>query len=274
MPRLSSLISCLALCALASVAWAAEGVLHIMPLGDSITAADNPGYRGFLYRMLVDGGLHVDLVGTQSSKPSLPAGVELDPDHEGHGGFTVGPGPSQADRWTGGKGSLFANLDDWLAPGRAQTKQVDIILLHVGVNDVANIKELDPTYDVERDFIGRYAGLVDKILGLRPRAAIIISSIIPGGNPGIPAVFPIGPFDKINPRLKEVAAKRSSHVFFADGAALQGTGLKWEPSDWNPGDVVHPNAQGQEKFAKFWCAAVMDVTKRHLLPTADYVKAP
>lgn len=252
----------------------AERTLSIMPMGDSITAADNPGYRGFLFRMLIDAGHPVHFVGTQTAKPSKPEGVALDADHEGHGGFSVGPGPSLADRWTNGKGNLLANVDEWLAPNQAKTAAVDIILLHIGVNDFANIKDLDKGYDVERDFIGRYSGLVDKILSVRPTVAIIISSIIPGGNPDNNAVFPVGPFDRINPKLREVASARASHVFFYDGAALQGTGLTWEPSDWNKGDVIHPNAHGQEKFAKFWFAALTDVITHHKLPTAAYRKAP
>ncbi len=246
---------------------AGEPPLNIMPLGDSITAAADPGYRGYLCRLLVNGGHAVRFVGTQSAMPSKPEGVALQADHEGHGGFTVGPGPSLADRWSNGKGNLVANLDDWLAPAQAKTKDVDLILLHVGVNDHANInKELDPGYDIKRDFIARYAGLLDKIIRLRPHALIIVSSVIPGGNPDINAVFPVGPFDVINPQLKALADARSGSVFFYDGAALQGTGLKWEPSDWNKGDVVHPNAKGQEKFARFWYAAISDLIARKLLP--------
>ncbi len=267
-----------ALLAVLLAAWlplaAAERPLTIMPLGDSITAAADPGYRGFLYRMLVDAGHTVHFVGTQSAKPSLPEGVALDPDHEGHGGFSIGPGPSAADGWTNGKGNLFANLDDWLGPAQAKTRDVDIILLHVGVNDFANIKERDPGYDLVRDLPTRYAGLLDKILSLHPKVAIIMSSIIPGGNPDINAVFPVGPFDQINPRLKYIAARRSSHVFFRDGAALEGTGLKWESSDWNKGDVVHPNAQGQKKFATFWFTAITAVIDQGKLPKKPYVKQP
>lgn len=263
-----------ALIACAASITAAEPVLHIMPMGDSITQADDPGYRGFLFRQLTDAGHTVDFVGTMTGKPKLPAQGDLDADHEGHGGFTVGPGPSAADQWTGGKGNLFANLDDWLAPTNAKTKHVDIVLLHVGVNDYANIKERDPSYQLERDFVKRYAGLVDKILSLRPTTAIIISSVIPGGNPDIKAVFPIGPFDKLNPMLKAVAEARSSHVFFRDGASLQGTGLAWEPSDWNTGDVIHPNGKGQEKFAKFWFAAIDDLLTGGKLPKTAYVKKP
>jgi lysophospholipase L1-like esterase len=253
---------------------AADRALNIMPMGDSITAAADPEYRGYLFRLLVETGHRVHFVGTQTAMPSKPEDAALDPDHEGHGGFSVGPGPSIADRWTNGKGNLYANCDEWFAPDQTKTRDVDIILLHVGVNDFANIKDLDKSYDVERDFASRYAGLLDKILSLRPRTAIIISSIIPGGNPDIHAVFPVGPFDKVNPKLREVSAARASHVFFSDGAHLQGTGLTWEPSDWNTGDVIHPNAQGQEKFARFWFAAITDLIARGALPTTAYRKNP
>lgn len=257
---------------LATSASAASEALRIMPMGDSITAATAPGYRGHLYRMLVDAGLHVDFVGTCSGMPVEPADAQLDPDHEGHGGFTVGPGPSLADGWTGGKGNLYVNIPAWLAPDQAKTRAVDIILLHVGVNDYANIGERDPGYDPVRDFAGRYAGLVDRILACRPRAAIIMSTVMPGGNPAIPAVFPIGPFDRINPQLPAIAERRKGHVFCYDGATLAGTGMRWEPEDWDPGDVVHPNARGQRKFAAFWYAAITETIRRGL-PTSPYAAA-
>lgn len=260
--------ACGLLLALCTSLHASEGILHIMPLGDSITQAA-PGYRAPLFKLLKDAGHQVDFVGTMTD--TVKGEAPYDPDHEGHGGFTVGPGPSAADKWTGGKGNLFINLDEWLAPNHPKTKQVDIILLHIGVNDHANIKERDPSYDVARDFAGRYARLLDKILSLRPKAAIICSTVIPGGNPDIPAVFSVGPFDRVNPQLAAVVAARSSHVFLYDGAKLHGTGLSWEPTDWNKGDVIHPNDQGHAKFAKFWAAAIEDLLAKKLLPKTAYV---
>jgi lysophospholipase L1-like esterase len=71
----------------------------------------------------------------------------------------------------------------------------------------------------------------------------------------------------ISTMLKELAVPRAGSVSFFDGAALQGTSLKREPSDWNAGDVVHPNAKGQEKFARFWYTAISELIAQHLLPT-------
>ncbi len=266
--RSLTLKTCALVLALLCNLHASEGTLHIMPLGDSITQAA-PGYRAPLFKLLKEAGHQVDFVGTMSDQVKGEARYDLD--HEGHGGFTVGPGPSAADQWTGGKGNVFDNLDHWLAAKNPKTKQVDIILLHIGVNDYANIKERDPGYVVERDFAGRYAGLLDKILSLRPQTAIICSTVIPGGNLDLPAVFSVGPFGKVNAQLAAVVAARSSHVFLYDGAKLQGTGLSWEPTDWNKGDVIHPNDQGHAKFAKFWAAAIEDVLKKKLLPKTAYV---
>ncbi len=149
---------------------AAAATISIMPLGDSITAAANPGYRGYLYRELVNAGYSVDFVGTQSGTPTLPTGVTLDGDHEGHGGYSVGPGPSSLDPGAGGKGNLYVNINDWLSPTNTKTQNCDIILLLIGVNDYANIiqQNLDPTYDINNEFTQRLAGLLDKILSVRP----------------------------------------------------------------------------------------------------------
>ena len=104
------------------------GATTIMPLGDSITQA-SPGYRQPLQKMLKDAGIDVTFVGSQKGNATDWQDV-----CEGHGGFTIGPGASVADKWTGGKGNLFVNLDSWLGSSKP-----DYILLYVGVNDFCNL---------------------------------------------------------------------------------------------------------------------------------------
>ncbi|MBC8182489.1 PKD domain-containing protein [candidate division KSB1 bacterium] len=91
--------------------------LRIMPLGDSITRGEGfgwpyTGYRDDLFTLLNNEGWDFDFVG------SLSDGGGFDADHEGHGG-------SQADE-------IETNVNSWL-----NQEEPDIILLHIGTNDVS-----------------------------------------------------------------------------------------------------------------------------------------
>src|SRR5947209_14639864 len=90
--------------------------IRVMPLGDSITwgvgSSTGSSYRADLWRRLVtQAGYHIDFVGSQQSG-SLP-----DTDNEGHSGWRI-------DQIAGG-------IDGWLA-----TYQPDVVLLHIGTNDM------------------------------------------------------------------------------------------------------------------------------------------
>lgn len=245
--------------------------IRILPMGDSLTAGNTPGYRGYLYRQLIDAGVSVDFVGNTSSTPSAPAGVTLDPDHSGYGGFSVGPGPSAADAWTNGKGNLYANIDAWLAPANPRTAATDMIILTIGVNDVGNTGSRDPDYDVANEFHKRMAGLLDKILSVRPDVAILLTTVLPGGNRDQGTVFDISPFATVNPKLAAVVAARSSHVALYDGRNLQGTGLTWASTDFPSGDIVHPNDAGNQKLATFWSTSIRNFLSTRGLPATNYV---
>ena len=86
-----------------------------MPLGDSITAGVRVrgGYRSDLWQLMNASSPGVDFVGSSASGP-----VELrDRDHEGHPGWEIA--------------QLDARVRGWLTHYRP-----DIVLLHIGTNDV------------------------------------------------------------------------------------------------------------------------------------------
>ena len=149
------------------------GTVRIMTLGDSITEGNgtdgDQSYRGHLFNQLVAAGLDVDFVGTQS-KPTAAGG---DPDHEGHGGFVIGPGPSKADDWApGGHGNLYDNLATYLSA------EPDVVFVMAGVNDYFNIVD-QPGYDPDRDGAERLVGLADRIQALRPGTLVVVSTLLP-----------------------------------------------------------------------------------------------
>ncbi|MEW2415305.1 SGNH/GDSL hydrolase family protein [Streptomyces sp. NPDC046866] len=129
-----------------SPAPAAPPVLRIMPLGDSITqgagSTTGAGYRQALWEHLAG----VDYVGSQAS------GAATDPDHEGHGGYTIN--------------QVRVGLDGWLAAARP-----DVILLHLGINDLAA--------GTQAGAAERLIALIDRIHEDLPTAKVLVLGLIP-----------------------------------------------------------------------------------------------
>jgi len=104
-------------------------------LGDSITQGTSSGvadedsqvsYREALWDMLDDAGYDVDFVGSLNSGSAVFGNLEL-ADHEGHPGWTADEIVNGAEWDYPDKGKL----EDWLI-----TEQPDIVLLHIGTNDL------------------------------------------------------------------------------------------------------------------------------------------
>jgi lysophospholipase L1-like esterase len=101
-----------------------NGKVRIMPLGDSITTGD-PGSQQVGYRRK----LYLDLDGLSPNRidfvGSLSNGLtDHDKDHEGHGGACA-TGPCSTFP------TIDSNIQGWLNANPA-----DIVLLHVGINDL------------------------------------------------------------------------------------------------------------------------------------------
>lgn len=98
-------------------------IIRIMPLGDSITRGSpidpRVGYRQKLYLDLRNAGFNVDFVGNLSDGED--ASPSFDTDHEGHGGWSID--------------QIRRNVYSFLIENPA-----DIILLHIGTNDLYSRK--------------------------------------------------------------------------------------------------------------------------------------
>jgi hypothetical protein len=97
--------------------------IKIMPLGDSITrgyygSTYAHGYRKPLYDKLMAAGYSFDFVGSQSD------GNFPDPHHEGYDGWHAAGGPNG--------NNILPNVYNWLTAHPA-----DIVLLHIGTNDIS-----------------------------------------------------------------------------------------------------------------------------------------
>jgi hypothetical protein len=107
--------------------------LKLMPLGDDLTGVPE-SYRGHMDAAFRGMGLNVDFVGSLVTAP-LSGG---DPDHEGHGAYTIGPDDSVfCDDKTGAEVcseqpfNLSAGLNSWL-----DAAEPDIVLVQVGLYDL------------------------------------------------------------------------------------------------------------------------------------------
>jgi len=127
--------------------------VRIMPLGDSITGG--PGcWRAVLWdRLQRTGFTNIDFVGT------LPGGgcnlANWDGDNEGHGGFQA----------TG-----IANQNQ--LPGWLAATHPDIVLMHLGTNDVWNNV---PTATI----LAAYSTLIDQMRASNPTMKILLAQILP-----------------------------------------------------------------------------------------------
>lgn len=197
----------------------AQDPVAIMPLGDSITGS--PGcWRALLWNELQDTGYtDIDFVGTL---PEQGCGVEHDGDNEGHGGFLA---TDIADR----------NL----LPGWLEQTDPDVVLMHLGTNDVwSNV----PTETVLQAF----TTLVDQMREHNPRMRILVAQIIPM-NPA--ECSECGDrVRQLNAAIPDWADEHRtdrSPIVVVD----QWTGFDTATDTY---DGVHPNDAGDRKMADAW----------------------
>ncbi len=208
-----------------------DGVLRILPLGDSITLGAQGGYRNDLYTSLVADGLEVDMIGTQ-----YDTSTEIDDkDHEGHPGFTIGNAREYVDGW----------LDTITVP--------NVVLIMLGTNDVAwwTTKTPSETKDALIEF-------VDHLLGRLPEETVLVVATIPPQSSA--NVEPINmdraemtvQYNSLAKTALAAHAAYGSRVFTADvNAVLTMSDLY---------DGIHPSREAHTKVA----AVFYDVMKNDL----------
>jgi lysophospholipase L1-like esterase len=194
-------------------------VAKVMPLGDSITASSVglPSYRYFLWHLAVNHGYHIDFVGSlRGVLRGPPANADFDMDHEGHGGFS-------ADHISNG-------IVQW-----ASADLPDIVLLHIGTNDLHEFQGVQST-------VADIGSIIDRLRTVNPNIRILVAQLIASSNPrhkDIPA---------LNAQLPAlVSAKNSveSPLVLVD----QFTGF--DPTTMTT-DGFHPNAIGESRMADRW----------------------
>ena len=202
--------------------------IAIAPIGDSITQGGNgrPSYRRALWQKLQQAGYDVDFAGSQNTfngNPPPSAEQDFDLDHEGH--------------WAEEAGDIASNIDGWLS-----SYTPDIAIIHLGTND----------FDRGQSNASTMAELGDIFASLRadnPRVTILVAEIIPMKSTDTAS---------FNSAIRAWAPTQStseSPVVVVD----QYTGYNAATDNY---DNYHPNANGEEKMASRWFAALAQVINR------------
>ena len=240
MMKIKSLIPATIFLLLASLSIVYASPIRIMPLGDSITRGssvsmqDNNyivGYRQNLYLDLINGGYDVDFVGSMNSG-SL-AQPEFDIDHEGHGGWC-------ADGCVSTKGDILDNVYNFLTSNPA-----DIILLHIGTNDIS----------AGHENAAEVGAILDEIYRYNPDIIVVLAKII---NRTDSKAIQTTQYNNALGALAESRAEYGNTLYLVDMEHA----LNYS-SDMD--DALHPNATGYAKMADVWLTALEPLLSRQLV---------
>lgn len=127
---------------------AAQTSLNFMPLGDSIT--EFGCWRAYVQGQLQEAGVSgVDWIGSMTDTKTCNGVSDWDPNHEGHAGYMAVDIANQY-------------LEGWLSAATP-----DIVLFHLGTNDITNGKSTD-------EIIGAYGQMVDLMRAANPAVKVLV----------------------------------------------------------------------------------------------------
>jgi lysophospholipase L1-like esterase len=224
-----------------------ENLMKIMPLGNSITLGyQDPqpeyfnGYRKPLKQLLDQNGLKFDFVG------SLSHGNFNDIEHEGHGGW-------HAKHWHNNKKySIADSIMKFL-----NQNPPDIVLLHIGTNDIGEYFMTSPFNDNTIDTtVADISGLIDSIYLFDPEIQIIIAKIIDRIDD--PSTSEVNEYDTTLAFNTALANMVNNRILSGDNLKL----VDMETTLVYPDDLIddaHPNDGGYDKMAVTWFEGVMDI---------------
>lgn len=231
---------------LATVAQPSTAQFKIMCLGNSITQGnlEHPGYKYRLWQKLVDAGVDFEFVGshdvnnggTPAVKGEVRNGKVFTNRNEGHWGW-------RTDEILNGEdgGSSTNNLSVWL-----QSYTPDIVLMHLGTNDVFQQQSISSTLDELRT-------VAAQLRSKNPNVVILMAKLIPAydqvAGPDIAAS--IEELNTYLPSLAEELHTTASPVVLVD--QYTNFNATTGADTW---DGIHPNGSGEEKMATIWYNAM------------------
>lgn len=196
----------------------------ILPLGDSITlgakSSDGGGYRTPLFKLIVAANQKITFTGSLSSGPTQVSGQPFPRMHEGHSGWTISQlGP--------------------LIPSPALNAKPNIVLLHIGTNDIGSRNPAAMAMRLET--------LVEKIAQNGPDALIVVAQITTASSDNDIR----DAYNAMIPGIVQSHAAKGQHIISVDCNKVPAAGLS--------ADGVHPNDQGYAYMAGVWYAAIKDL---------------
>ncbi len=224
----------LLLCCFSALTAAGEPV-RIMPLGDSITrgwygSPNSHGYRKPLYDRLTNAGHSFDFVGSQTD------GNFADPHHEGRDGW-------HAD--TTGTNDILGQVYNWLTANPA-----DIVLLHIGTNDITAGGQNAGEVNAILDEIDRFSTDIKVILALIINRQTYNSATTQYN------------IDVNNMAQSRIAAGDDILVVNMEPALNYATDMA---------DNLHPNDAGYAKMADVWFNALDNLLNESVFAISGYV---
>ncbi len=209
-------------CLVAATASAGQPVYRIMPVGDSITAGGQTfsNYRYPLWEKLFSAGYGIEFVGSQASDSPL--------------------GPLRHESYGGKNAEFLAGvLKDYF-----RTNSADILLIHAGHNHTNTEAPL-------RGIVAATESMVQTARRANPRVVVLVAQVIPSGKLPKYEYIPA-----LNADLRKLAARLNTPMSPVL-AVNMADGFDWHTD--TVADHVHPNAQGAEKMASKWFAALTNV---------------
>ncbi len=204
--------------------------IRIMPLGDSITqgAADADSYRRPLWNLLKKTNAGIDFVGSMKMNhpDARPAHSDFDMDHEGHWGW-------RADE-------VLVKIDGW-----AEQTAPDIVLLHLGTNDILQMQD-------NKDTVVELRQIILVLRKHNPRVEILLAQLIPLA--GTTANVQVQKLNDLLPDMAQSITTDDSPVHIVN---------QYEGFDAfkDTNDGIHPNESGIVKMAQRWHEALSDRLK-------------
>ena len=218
--------------------------LTILPLGDSITGGTPYTYRYELYKTLRSANLPFEFIGSQSNTNHYPG--DWDAQNEGHSGWTTQDILEHLGRY-------------WI-----HTYTPDIVLLHLGTNDIAEIafSMMNPFVD-DLTIENSIESLIKIITLLREKnqnVVIYLAKILPMIVPDSQNKFP-SLVASLNQGIQSIASNLSTK-----NSPIHLVDMNSDFGEEDLYDGVHPSEAGATKMAQKWASAILS---NHLTATTQ-----
>lgn len=198
----------------------------ILPLGDSITwgIQYDGAYRVELFTKAVKDGKKITFTGSLSNGPAMVSGQPFPKNNEGHSGWTI-------------------DQDAGLVPSPAFNTIPNIVLLHIGTNDIYAASGQATMPD-------RLGKLIDKVIAAAPDALVVVAKITPLSNSSWNTT--IKTYNDAIPGVVKTRADAGKHVIVVDC----NTGFT---SGMLSSDGVHPQKSGYDFMGDVFYSAISSV---------------